>query len=54
MDEQLGRFHVFFNSISVMSGQLAGKYERLCAVKLYLDSDIISPSAGLKPGTLCH
>ena len=40
-----------FFSISVISGQWKGEYERLCAMKHRLSSERISPLAGFEPAT---
>ena len=45
------RFYVLFNSISVISGRLAGDTERLCATELRLRLKISPYQVGLKPGT---
>ena len=50
MDDEL-RFHVPFNSISVISGQWKGKHKRLCAMKRRLASERISTRAGFEPAT---
>ena len=47
MDEL--RFNVPFNSISFISGRWKGEHEKVCAMKRHLDSEIISPPAGLEP-----
>ena len=49
MDE-LG-FYVSFNSISVISRRWNSEHERLCAMKLRLDSGTISPPAGFELST---
>ena len=49
MDEL--RFNVPFNSISFISERWKGKHKKLCAMKSHLGSEIISPPAGLEPGT---
>ena len=45
------RFHVLFNSISVISGQWTGDNERLCAISPRLRLKRSPPQAGLEPGT---
>ena len=45
------RFHVLFNSISVISGRWLGDHERLSAMKPHLRLDGYPPQAGLEPGT---
>ena len=42
----------FFNSISVISGQLVGGSERLYAIEPYLQLEQSLPQAGLKSGTV--
>ena len=49
MDEL--RFNVPFNNISFISRRWKGEHEKLCAMKLRLGSEIISPPAGLEPET---
>ena len=42
------RFYALFNSISVISGQLMGDNERLCAVKSHLHLKRFFPQMGIE------